>query len=51
MPVSSTITDPAKLVENLLAIMHENQALPFNDAKQRIALTMAKASLMDTKDA
>lgn len=44
MPVSSTITDPAKLVENLLAIMHENQALPFNDAKQRIALTMAKAS-------
>lgn len=44
MPVSSSITDPAKLVENLLAIMHENQALPFDDAKHRIALTMAKAS-------
>ncbi len=44
MPVSSTVTDPAKLVENLLAIMHENQAVPFNDAHHRIALTMAKAS-------
>ncbi|HPP91056.1 DNA mismatch repair endonuclease MutL, partial [Tenuifilum sp.] len=44
MPVSSSVTDPAKLVENLLAIMHENQALPFDDAKHRIALTMAKAS-------
>lgn len=44
MPVSSSITDPAKLVENLLAIMHENQALPFDDAKHRIALSMAKAS-------
>lgn len=44
MPVSSSVTDPAKLVENLLAIMHENHALPFDDAKHRIALTMAKAS-------
>ncbi len=44
MPVSSTVTDPARLVENLLAIMHENQALPFDDARHRIALSLAKAS-------
>ncbi|QKG80705.1 DNA mismatch repair endonuclease MutL [Tenuifilum thalassicum] len=44
LPASSSVTDPAKLIENLLAIMNENHALPFSDAKHRIALSMAKAS-------
>ena len=44
LPGNTRITDPALFLENLLAIINENEALPFDSAKEKIALSMAKAA-------
>lgn len=44
LPGNLRITDPSIFLENLLAIINENEALPFDSAKEKIALSMAKAA-------
>lgn len=43
LPANLKSTDPLKLIDDLLMEIKENQSLPFNDAKQKIAASMAKA--------
>jgi len=44
LPANLKTTEPLKLIDDLLMEIKENQSLPFDDAKQRIAASMAKAA-------
>ena len=44
LPANLKSTDPLKLIDDLLMEIKENQSLPFDDAKQKIAASMAKAA-------
>ncbi|MCB8963798.1 MAG: DNA mismatch repair endonuclease MutL [Bacteroidales bacterium] len=43
MPANLKSAEPAKLIDGLLLEIKESQALPFDDARQKIAASMAKA--------
>lgn len=44
LPVNLKVTDPIRLIEDLLFCLKENQHLPEENASHRIALSMAKAA-------
>jgi len=44
LPANLKSADPLKLIDDLLMEIKENQSLPFDDSKQRIASSMAKAA-------
>jgi DNA mismatch repair protein MutL len=44
LPANLKSTDPLKLIDDLLMEIKENQSLPFDDAKHKIATSMAKAA-------
>jgi DNA mismatch repair protein MutL len=44
LPANLKVTDPIKLVEELLLALKEDTALPLENAPQRMALSMAKAA-------
>ncbi len=44
MPANLKSVDPLKLIDDLLKELKENQSLPLDDVKQRIAASMAKAA-------
>lgn len=44
LPANLKSADPLKLIDDLLMEIKENQLLPFDDAKQKIAASMAKAA-------
>jgi DNA mismatch repair protein MutL len=44
LPTNIKVSDPVKLIEDILVSLKENQSRPMDDAHQKLAISMAKAA-------